>query len=158
MVLQVLNAPEEKKGKWGESEGEGRRTGEEGEEGERGWENEEMRKTVGRENFRGAFLTCTRRRAHSNRNVVFLLSQVSHLDEKRGKSREKCRKNEREYRGKPTRKTASFDVVVRVLGKSYRRFVKTRQEKQTNHWYIKSYVIGCDTCDSKNTKTPGMSV
>ena len=89
--------------------------------------------------------------AHSNRNVVFLLSQVSHFGVKRRKNWEKMQE-------KVARKTMSFDVVVCVFGRLYRCFVKIHQEKQANHWYIKPYMIGCDTCDSKNTKTPVMCV
>ena len=106
--MQVLNVPEEKKGEAKEKRRRRR---------ERGRENEEESKTVGRENFRGAFLACTRRRAHSNRNVVFLLSQVSHLEEKRGKSGEKMQEKCGGISEKVARKTMSFDVVVRVFGR-----------------------------------------
>ena len=61
------------------------------EEGEReggAKEEEKKRKTVEGENQR-AYLVRMRTRALSNRNVIFLLSQVSHLRWKKGKNRVK---------------------------------------------------------------------
>ena len=65
--------------------------------------------------------------AHSNRNVVFLLSQVSHLGENKEKRERKCWKNEGKI-GKNTRKFARksvfSDVVGRVWGIDPQLFVK----------------------------------
>ena len=52
----------------------------------------------------------------------------------------------------------SFDVVVRVWERNPHSFVNTYQRKYTNRWYTNPYMISCDTCDSKNTKTPVLCV
>jgi len=86
----VLNAPEEKKGKVRGNEERGREEG-----GRR--ENEEKRgEKILRERFSRARIGA-HRCAHSNRNVVFLLSQVSHFG---GIRRKKLKENAGKIRAK----------------------------------------------------------
>ena len=90
------------------------------------------------------------RRAHvSNRSFVFLLSQVSHM-------RKKERKREGEFCKTEvlnTRFSMSFPLVHAY---SIRLFVKTLQDECVNSLYLVCYKDECDTCDSKNDKTPVM--
>ena len=90
------------------------------------------------------------RRAHvSNRSFVFLLSQVSHM-------RKKERKLEEEFcktYGWRMRFSMSFPLVYAY---SIRLFVKTLQDECVNYSYLVCYKGKCDTCDSKNDKTPVM--
>ena len=90
------------------------------------------------------------RRAHvSNRSFVFLLSQVSHMRKKERKREEEFCKTE----GGNTRFSMSFPLVHAY---SIRLFVKTLQDECVNSSYLVCYKDECDTCDSKNDKTPVM--
>ena len=48
-----------------------------------------------------------------------------------------------------------FSLVSHVFGKYN---VKTHQKQQVKLYDIGFYKLSCDTCDSKNTKTPVMRV
>ena len=86
-------------------------------------------------------------RAPSNSDVDFLLSQVSHLE------------------GKWERKTIIFwkkEGAKSVFSLLFHRFfggenagmLKHAQKPTIIHCIIEDYEEACDTCDSKNTKTP----
>ena len=154
-ILEYSITPqEEKKGKRerakeaGKKKKEGRRKEERG----RG----ENKKNSGGRIF-GERFSRTRVGARVPTAMLFFCCHKCHTWMKTREKRErKCRKNEGNIREKSARKTMSFDVVGRIFGKKPHSFVKTHQRKDANCWYKELYTIGCDTCDSKNTKTPVM--
>ena len=100
------------------------------------------------------FLTYARRRAHSNRNVDFLLSQMSHKEKNSEKNSSKFSRNAEKYR-KKGHKTRILLCIFKLISEGQPPHLLKRI-----HNYIitnrisTSYFQTCDTCDSKNTKTP----
>ncbi len=56
---------------------------------------------------------------------------------------------------KNRREKTCFSLVSHVFGKYN---VKTHQKLHIKHCEITFYTVSCDTCDSKNTKTPILRV
>ena len=90
------------------------------------------------------------RRAHvSNRSFVFLLSQVSHIRKKREKTRRRILQN---------------GSMEHWISMSFRSFMSAQSayllklflDECVNSSYLVCYKGKCDTCDSKNDKTPVM--
>ena len=102
--------------------------------------------------------TRTRVGAHSNRNVVFLLSQVSHNRWKMENNREKMQEKLVEIRWN-MRKNRREKTCFTLFSHGFREEnVKTHQKQQIKLYDIGFYKLSCDTCDSKNTKTPVLRV
>ena len=96
------------------------------------------------------FLTRTRRRARSNRNCVFLLSQVSHgggIRKERGENKvgsaTKRKEENRVFQGCDT-------GILRLY---IDKLLKSIQRNGITTCFQAIYKETSDTCDSKNTKT-----
>ena len=67
----------------------------------------------------------------------------------------KCRKNEGNIKKRSARKSVFFDVVERFVEEMLDYSLKHLQNSDKSLIYKVLY-SDCDTCDSKNTKTPVM--
>ena len=102
---------------------------------------------------RGAFFVRARSAHTFYSNFDFLLSQVSQW---RTDSNEKGSSKGREI-NKTERQKSSFLLLWRATFEGvYSRNVKTSTNKQTTSCILATYIEVCDTCDSKNDKTPVM--
>ena len=100
------------------------------------------------------FLTYACTRAHSNRNIEFLLSQVSHKE----KNSEKKQLEIQSKRGK-NRKKRPKTLILRCIFKLISEGQPPHLLKHIHNYTVTNristpYLETCDTCDSKNTKTP----
>ena len=100
------------------------------------------------------FLTYARRRAHSNRNVDFLLSQMSHKEKNSEKNSSKFSRNAEKYR-KKGHKTRILLCIFKLISEGQPPHLLKRIHNYTATNRISTPNLQtCDTCDSKKTKTP----
>ena len=100
------------------------------------------------------FLTYARRRAHSNRNVDFLLSQMSHKEKNSEKNSSKFSRNAEKYR-KKGHKTRILRCIFKLISEGQSpHLLKPIHNYTVTNRISTPYLQTCDTCDSKNTKTP----
>ena len=100
------------------------------------------------------FLTYACTRAHSNRNVDFLLSQVSHKEKNSEKNSSKFSRNAEKSR-KKGHKTRILHCIFKLISEGQPpHLLKPIHNHTVTNRISAPYLQTCDTCDSKNTKTP----
>ena len=112
-----------------------------------------MRKTV-EGKIRWSFLVRTRRRAHSNRNVVCFAVRSVILAVKKG-GREKGQENGEQFRKKIYAKIRVFRCRLAYFGNIV---LVVYWKMDYDYWYIVFNEGRYNACDSRNIKTPVMCV